>query len=725
MPTSSNRTVPLALVHFLLLLPLPAFAAARAIEVRKGVNGNVLELSRIGQFHSTSNAVENQRVIELPQSKALIALWEERTTSGERLPFYAISLDGDRVWRVQQTSYELLLRQERFDPKERLPFVPGLLGSHESNGIYIVQFVTQPLEEYRDQIRKLGGSIYNHLANHAYVVKLTAETRAQLEQLPYVRYVGPYHPAFRLEESVLAALAQGQRLGPTRYNVQLFERGPFQKAMVAERIRRLGGKVDQANPEGFLLQATLTGRQIASVAGWPEVAFIDRWSAAETDYDVARQIGGADYVEAVAGFSGAGVRGEVLDEGCRTTHADFQSNPPLWHGPPGAGSGHGTNTFGIVFGDGSGNPRARGMVPSGQGIAARYTAPGFNRYAHTAELIQDPFFAVFQSNSWGDGLTTQYTSISAQMDDILLINDILIAQSQSNSGSQSSRPQAWAKNIVSVGGIRHQGTLTMDDDVWNRAGSIGPAADGRIKPDLAHFYDRVITTSAASDTSYNNSFGGTSAATPIVGGYFGVFFEMWHNGIFGNPTADTVFNSRPHMTTAKAMVINTAKQWTFSGTTHDLTRTHQGWGLPDLQNLYDLRNQMLIVNETDVLQNLQSTAYTVTVAAGGPPLKATLVYKDPMGTTSSSQHRINDLSLRLTSPSGVVYWGNNGLLAEMWSAPGGEPDTKNTVENVFIETPETGDWTVEVIASEINQDSHLETPEVDADYALVVSGIVR
>src|SRR5260370_36455937 len=99
-----------------------------------------------------------------------------------------------------------------------------------------------------------------------------------------------------------------------------------------------------------------------------------------------------------------------------------------------------------------------------------------------------------------------------------------------------------------------------------------------------------------------------------------------------------------------------------------------------------------------------------------------MVYKEPMGTTSASLHRINDLDLQVTSPSGVVYWGNNGLLAGMWSVPGGEPDTKNTVENVFIETPEPGFWTVRVIASEINQDSHPATPELDADYALVVSG---
>jgi hypothetical protein len=720
---SNRREVCPFWLNLFLALSFPSFAAAPSIEVRHGAQGNVITLLPIGQFHSTFNQVENQRVVQVPNSRVLLALWEERTASGQRLPFYAISLDGERIWRLAQTSYELLMRQERFDPKQRPPFVARLLGSTDHHGIYVVQFVTQPLEEYRQQLRRLGGTLYNYLAHHAYIVKLTADARAQVEQLPFVRSVVPYHPAFRLEEEVLSLLSKGQGLGLTRYNIQIFERGPFQKALLAERIRGLGGKIDSAIPEGFLLQATLTPRQLERVVAWPEVAFIDRWRAPENDYDIAREISGADFVERVAGFSGAGVRGEVLDDGLLTTHMDFVATPPLFHGAPGVG-GHGTNTFGIIFGDGTGNPRARGTIPSAQGIAARYSVPGFNRYAHTAELIQDPYFAVFQSNSWGSGLTTQYEIASANMDDILFINDIVLTQSQSNAGTQLSRPEAWAKNIVSVGGIRHLGTLTMDDDFWQGA-SIGPAADGRIKPDLAHFYDQVITTSSSSINPYTTSFGGTSAATPIVAGDFGLFFEMWHNGIFGNRTADTVFNSRPHMATAKAVLINTATQWTFSGRTHNLTRTHQGWGLPDLQSLYNLRNEILIVDETDVLQDLETRAYAVTVAGAGPPLKATLVYKDLPGTPSSLQHRINDLTLKLTSPSGLVYWGNNGLLDEMWSTPGGEPDTKNTVENVFIENPEPGSWTVEVIASEIVQDSHLQTPEIDADYALVVSGIIR
>jgi hypothetical protein len=98
----------------------------------------------------------------------------------------------------------------------------------------------------------------------------------------------------------------------------------------------------------------------------------------------------------------------------------------------------------------------------------------------------------------------------------------------------------------------------------------------------------------------------------------------------------------------------------------------------------------------------------------------TLVYADPMGNPAASQARINDLTLKVTSPSGEVYWGNQGLAWGNVSVPGGGPNTVDTVENVFIVRPEPGTWLVEVRGDEIVEDSHLETPDLDADYALVV-----
>jgi hypothetical protein len=174
--------------------------------------------------------------------------------------------------------------------------------------------------------------------------------------------------------------------------------------------------------------------------------------------------------------------------------------------------------------------------------------------------------------------------------------------------------------------------------------------------------------------------------------------------------------------TAKALLINCASQWSFSGPFSDRTRTHQGWGYPDLERLSDSLARIFVVDETDVLTNLQAKNYLLEVLPSTADLRATLVYRDPAGTTCSSLHRINDLDLTLTSPSRVVYHGNYRLDSSTVSSSGGSADTFNTVENVFLELPESGRWMVTVTASELNQDNHVETPEVDADFALVVSG---
>lgn len=350
------------------------------------------------------------------------------------------------------------------------------------------------------------------------------------------------------------------------------------------------------------------------------------------------------------------------------------------------------------------------------------------------------------------------------MDDILFLMDIAVIQSQGNHGTTpdcdtpsfsgiGSREQAWAKNNVSVGSVYHYDNTTDSDDYWHYpsnpqptwsglytayppclpeccitcAGSAGPANDGRIKPDLAFYGDNILTPSWGThwqgNDVYTCHFHSTSAATPIVAGYFGLMFQMWHQGVFpgfgGGPTA---FDDRPHMTTAKALMVNTAFQYPLPPP-HDITRNAQGWGRPDVKKLYDLRNNMLIVNESILLLPLQSIQITVP-ATPTMPLKATLIYSDRKGNPGSTIDRINKLTLKVASQTGGgVFYGNNGLATSNWSAAGGTADNINTTENVFIQTPDNGNYTITITASEINLDGHVETPGLDADFALVVSGV--
>ena len=636
---------------------------------------------------------------------------------------------------------EIKLRFATFDPVlDGEPEVPHTLEAPDDADAYLVQFTSAPTDEARDELADLGVQVAHYVPDHAHVVRMDADTRELVEDLEVVRWVGAYHPAFKLEPVLVERLEPEPPViesaddnDERRYSLMTLQRGDADHQAVADHITRVhDGEVHHTSDGGFRMEATLTEDALRDVVAMGEILFIDRWFPPEPDMDLVRDIDGADDLEAVAGYTGEGVRGEVMDSRLRTTHQDFQGTEPIIHGDNEqpdedcSGNGHGTCSYGVVFGDGAGDPDARGLLPDAQGIFAQWFPD--DRDAHTARLV-DPdgdYRAVFQSNSWGSGRTTDYTTVSADMDDLVMSHDLLITQSQSNAGNQDSRPQAWAKNVVSVGGIRHHRSLDPDDHEWDGA-SIGPAADGRIKPDLSHFYHRTHTTGATGDDVYQD-YGGTSLATPITAGHFGLLFEMWADGVFdGGPGADRdVFDARPGAATAKAMMINAAKDYDFDGDDHNLARVHQGWGRSNVDVLYELARHHewelpVLVDESDPLAHDESHEHTVAIDAPGCWLRATMVYTDPMGNPAATEHRVNDLSLRLTAPDGTEYWGNNGLAEGNWSTPGGEPNSIDTVQNVWLADPEQGEWTVEVIGHEIVEDANPDSSATEVPYALVVT----
>jgi hypothetical protein len=141
--------------------------------------------------------------------------------------------------------------------------------------------------------------------------------------------------------------------------------------------------------------------------------------------------------------------------------------------------------------------------------------------------------------------------------------------------------------------------------------------------------------------------------------------------------------------------------------------------------MYAASSRYLIVDETVLLGKGETAEWVYLVnLAYTAELRATLVYTDPPGDPSEAQDLPklkNDLDLHVVSPGGTEYWGNWGLDNSLWSAPGGKPDTRNNVENVFVTSPSYGDWVVQVIVSALVEDGHVETAEVDVDFALVVT----
>ena len=658
-----------------------------------------------------------------PTGKGRFATWNEDGTR-----WFTFSRDGGQTWsEARSLKTAMRLRDGAIEPGQPMPAAIQGLTLPADGRVFLVQFRTIGLPEWREALSALGVEVLNYLPHNTHVVRLRNTTQLpSIRALEFVERVAPYQPAYRLSADLRGWLdldGEAAEADPSlKVNVMAFEWGEEGKNRIAAYADKIGAEVISNWPNGHRMELQVDRGQLRVLAAHHDVLWIDRWTEPSTDMDLVREDGGTNYLETNYGWCGQGVRGEVMDSGFQTDHPDFDGI--LEHGPTDVSS-HGTSTYGIVFGngdrDGDGDGAGTGHMPCAeQGIAADYGFLG-DRFAHTQELKEAPYFASFQTNSWGNSQVPNYTSVSSEMDDIVWRLDFAILNSQSNTGNQNSRPQAWGKNVISVGGINHENTLDPSDDNWSNGASIGPAEDGRIKPDINYWYDSIYTTTTGS--GYTSGFGGTSAATPESAGILGLMIQMWSENIWGtDPEGSTVFERQPHFSTMKALLINNAHQYPFSGLSDDLTRVHQGWGRPNLQLADQRAPQSFIIDEEVVLELNDFGIYEVDVLAGESELKVTMVYPDPPGTTSASMHRINNLDLKVTSPSGTIYHGNVGLDVGTESTPGGVPNDIDTVENVFVLNPEAGKWSVEVSAPELNQDAYLDTTEVDAAFALVVTG---
>ncbi|MEO0477851.1 MAG: S8 family serine peptidase [Planctomycetota bacterium] len=626
----------------------------------------------------------------------------------------------------------LHLKAQTFDPASEDPVLDRRLRSRSGFGteaeLWLVQTEGRPTVASRGEVESLGLEVKGYLPTHTFLCRGKASAGRAVERSGRFRAVLPYHPGFRLDSALRAQVLDQTSTSALRVNVVLVDKVSDRSTLLPV-LEALGAEiVNGAEGGGLLLDVLATPSQLLALANRPEVAWMDPWIAPELDMDNARAQGGADAVETFGGYTGAGLNGHVY-EGVQDDHPDF-TNPPINVRSGGEAANHGHATAGIVFGNGTSNPAGRGLVPDAQPFFTNFSSVEdmVTRYQVVEDLVQIHDIS-FTTASWGNGRTFDYTAISADSDDIVFDHGIIWTQSQSNAGDQASRPQAWAKNVISVGGVRHGNNSDRTDDSWGGGGSTGPAADGRIKPDLSAFYDGILCSDRTGTDGYTNDdfvngFGGTSGATPIIAGFNGLALQMFTDGLFGNSLPNpggSRFSNRPKFTTHKALMIANARQYPFGVESVSNRREQVGWGFPDLQQMLDNRDDMLIVDESVVLTQGSTWSQSLNVPAGAPELKVCMVYADPAGNPASTIARINDLDLRLIAPDGTIYRGNVGLRSGNESIPGGVADDRDTVECVILRDPQVGDWIVEVEAVLIAMDSHVETMEVDADFGLATT----
>lgn len=284
-----------------------------------------------------------------------------------------------------------------------------------------------------------------------------------------------------------------------------------------------------------------------------------------------------------------------------------------------------------------------------------------------------------------------------------------------------------AKNVLSVGAIEEISGGYSDPSDVNMANfsAWGPADDGRIKPDVVA--KGVSTESALSTGDEDYTFKtGTSMAAPSVAGSIGLLQQHYR---------EKISETAPLASTIKALIIHTVDK---TGANEGPDYEH-GWGLMNTERATDVISKHAnLINGNN--NNEDGHIFEITLdsedehsfeveSKGDEPLRVTICWSDPPAVPLDERFPpepllnnpelmlINDLDLRIIGPDSTEYepWI---LDLESPSDPATTGDNyRDNVEQVYIEEPEAGVYTIEV--------THKDSLENGSqDFSLIVTGQV-
>lgn len=461
--------------------------------------------------------------------------------------------------------------------------------------------------------------------------------------------------------------------------------------------------------------------------------------------DRSREIIGADLLNAPGFITPAGLTGKgqvvaVADSGIdkgslEDIHPDLASDPgkkpriimlKSWAGRPVADDpvGHGTHMVGAIAGSGkSSDGKFKGVAP-GASVYFQGILDDKGRVAPPAD-VEKLFMPAYQAgarihvNGWGTG-TGSYSGTAVKTDAFMRkYPDFLAIFGAGNSGpgARSLTSEANSKNALVVGSsVSPRPALDFSSDETidtAQFSSRGPAADGRIKPDLLAPGTSIISTRSSLVKGNLPGFPmysrmqGSSMASAVAAGAAALMREyMQREMSIEQPTAASV----------KAALINGAR-------IPEKGPSGEGFGVIDLAgSILALKEKTMALNE-EIWGLPEGGAKTYRIKATNySPFKATLAWTDPPGSPSAAKALVNNLDLVVTAPDGKKYTGNSFL--------GQGPDGINNVEQVYIKDPLPGEYLVEVRAPSVPVSAVKNTPVNMQDYSLVYgqplsTGIIR
>lgn len=307
----------------------------------------------------------------------------------------------------------------------------------------------------------------------------------------------------------------------------------------------------------------------------------------------------------------------------------------------------------------------------------------FNEVFPDSQMILDNAQVRIQNHSYGTDIENIYGELAFEYDVLVNQNpEMLHVFSSGNSGTETSDTGMYSgisgfanitgnfkmsKNTLLVGAMNELNQATSFS-------SKGPAYDGRIKPELVAY-----------------SFEGTSNTAALVSGAANLVQEAYENELGEMPKAALL----------KALLINSADDIGIKGPDFS-----SGFGSLNAKGAVDLVMSRRFIN--DVVSTNQTKNFVISVPENANNLKMTLVWTDPAANANDNIALINDLDLKLISPTNeeILPWVLNTTadLNTLQNPATRGIDSLNNVEQIGLEMVSSGDYTIRITGNDLVDD---------------------
>lgn len=394
---------------------------------------------------------------------------------------------------MAQTDYRLMFLGKAVLPTENLnSFIQEKVSENDIyNGYYyrIIQFYSVPTQAEKAAIETAGIKLLEYLPKNAFNAAIPIGLNKQLLSGFNVRSVTNQSFEQKLSVSMLGDYPAYAVPAAGMVDVRL----QFQKNISIQEAQLIAasyGKVLSSTEINNMVEVRMPQQSVASVLQQPWLFFIDLTSPPSVKDDLeGRSLHRSNVInnDLLMGrkYNGSGVAAALADDGFVGPHIDFTGR--ITNYSTNTGPSHGDMTGGILAGAGNLNPAYPGMA---NGVQLHVFDIGNYPQIIDAVANYNNLGTVVASTSYSQGCN-EYTTDTQFGDQTIHDNGQLefVFSAGNNNGANCGYGAGGNWGNITGGYKQGKNVIAVANldalEVIDPSSSIGPASDGRVKPDIA------------------------------------------------------------------------------------------------------------------------------------------------------------------------------------------------------------------------------------------------